>query len=134
MKRFLLIIVTALFLSNNMVVAQSSRRSTGNKARSTSVSNNLSWMNGHWNMRTQVGTVNLYIDANNKKIKVYSTLYSDGRPELMYNGSYRIHNGSDYGSRYGGYKAIKFGDTVIFADPNACKLCDGPGSGYYQKM
>ena len=95
--------------------------------------NDDSWMNGHWLLRTQFGTINLYIDTKNQKIKVYGTLFSSSRPELMYSGSYRLYNdaGAVYGSKWNGYKALHFKDTTIFADPDAGTLYD-PEVGYYE--
>ena len=95
-----------------------------------------SWMDGHWRFRTQYGVSNLYIDTKNKKIKMYTTLYSDGQPNLDYSGTYILYNdaSSAYGNAYRGYKALSFGGTVIFADPDVCKLCDGPGEEYFEHV
>lgn len=95
--------------------------------------NGDSWMNGHWLIRTQLGTINLYVDTKNQKIKVWNTLYSSGRPEKLYDGRYTLYQdaGSVYGSKWNGFKALSYPGTVIFADPDAGKLYE-PGVGYYE--
>ena len=67
---------------------------------------------------------------------MYTTLYSDGQPNLDYSGTYILYNdaSSAYGNAYRGYKALSFGGTVIFADPDVCKLCDGPGEEYFEHV
>lgn len=95
-----------------------------------------SWMNGHWNLRTRYGTINLYVDTKNQKIKEYHTLYSSPlRPEKIYEGRYTLYQdaGSVYGSDYNGYKALSYSGSFYLADPNAGKFY-APGVGYFRKM
>lgn len=97
-----------------------------------------SWMNGHWLIEVSgIGTMNYYIDTDRMRIKVYTTLYSEGRPHLDYNGSFTISEGD---GNYRGYRVISYRDPSVsgvvykqLADPNR-KLLYDENSGYFRKM
>lgn len=80
-----------------------------------SQSNSLSWLQGHWRLITTYGASNVYIDAGSQTVKMYYTA-PYGTPQLVYHSKYEVQDGKRWGKP--GYLAIRFGDSIILADPD----------------
>ena len=80
-----------------------------------------------------MASMDLYIDTDNKTIKLTTQVLAGDTPQVHYYGSYRIYNnaGSRYGSRWNGYKVIEFGVYHVFADPDEARLKDE--NGYFMR-
>lgn len=82
-----------------------------------------SWMMGQWQYRSDIGVTNIYISVS--RIKIYTTLYYNGRPTLDYNGPYTIKDDEGEYRKSGrpmkGWKVLEYGSrgyiTYISIDP-----------------
>ena len=84
-----------------------------------------SWIDGHWQLRTDYGITNIYINASKETITVYYMRPYGLTREKTYQGKYEVQDGKRWGKP--GYLVIHYGDTVILADPYTGGLYDTSG-------